>query len=169
MIDTSGSMAREGRLELVKDALARLVDGLGRGDTVAIVTFGDPQVLSEPTPATDRYAILDVIDRLQPGGSTNLEHGLRLGYELARSALTENGIDRVVLASDGVANVGLTDPQSTSTGSGVMPPPASSSSRSASGWATTTTCCSSSWPTRATASTRTSTRLTRPTGCSPRT
>jgi Ca-activated chloride channel homolog len=77
------------------------------------VTFGDSgQVLLEPTPATDRYAILDVIDRLQPGGSTNLEHGLRLGYELARSALTENGIDRVVLASDGVANVGLTDPQS---------------------------------------------------------
>jgi Ca-activated chloride channel homolog len=113
VIDTSGSMAREGRLELVKDALARLVDGLGRGDTVAIVTFGDSgQVLLEPTPATDRYAILDVIDRLQPGGSTNLEHGLRLGYELARSALTENGIDRVVLASDGVANVGLTDPQS---------------------------------------------------------
>jgi Ca-activated chloride channel homolog len=113
VIDTSGSMARENRLELVKDALARLVDGLGRGDTVAIVTFGDAgQVLLEPTPATDRYAILDVIDRLQPGGSTNLEHGLRLGYDLARSALTENGIDRVVLASDGVANVGLTDPES---------------------------------------------------------
>ena len=113
VIDTSGSMARENRLELVKDALARLVDDLGRGDTVAIVTFGDAgQVLLEPTPATDRYAILDVIDRLQPGGSTNLEHGLRLGYDLARSALTENGIDRVVLASDGVANVGLTDPES---------------------------------------------------------
>ena len=43
VIDTSGSMEREGRLELVKDALARLVDGLGRGDTVAIVTFGDPR------------------------------------------------------------------------------------------------------------------------------
>jgi Ca-activated chloride channel family protein len=112
VIDTSGSMARENRLELVKDALARLVDGLGRADTVAIVTFGDAgRVLLEPTPATDRRAILGVIDRLQPGGSTNLEDGLRLGYDLARSALTENRIDRVVLASDGVANVGLTDPQ----------------------------------------------------------
>jgi Ca-activated chloride channel family protein len=111
VIDTSGSMERGGRLEIVKDALARLVDGLGRDDTVAIVTFGDEaRVLLEPTPAKHRRDILEVIGRLHPGGSTNLEGGLRLGYELARSALTENGIDRVVLASDGVANVGLTDP-----------------------------------------------------------
>ena len=111
VIDTSGSMAREGRLELVKDSLARLVEGLDRRDTVSIVTFGDVgRVVLEPTPASDGREILDVIGRLQPGGSTNLEDGLRLGYDLARSALTENGIDRVVLASDGVANVGLTDP-----------------------------------------------------------
>ena len=112
VIDTSGSMEREGRLELVKDALARLVDGLDRDDSVAIVTFGDEgRVLLEPTRATDRDEILHVIGQLRPGGSTNLEHGLRLGYELARSSMTENGIDRVVLASDGVANVGLTDPE----------------------------------------------------------
>ena len=113
VIDTSGSMEREGRLELVKDALRILVDQLGRDDTVAIVTFGDDgRVLLEPTRATDRNRILGVIDELRPGGSTNLEAGLRLGYELARASLTENGIDRVVLASDGVANIGLTDPQS---------------------------------------------------------
>jgi Ca-activated chloride channel homolog len=113
VIDTSGSMEREGRLELVKDALRVLVDELDRGDTVAIVTFGDDaRVLLEPTPAFDRDRILSVIDELRPGGSTNLEAGLRLGYDLARGSLTENGIDRVVLASDGVANVGLTDPQS---------------------------------------------------------
>ncbi len=112
VIDTSGSMEREGRLELVKDALARLVDGLGRDDSVAIVTFGaEGRVLLEPTRATDRDQILHVIGQLRPSGSTNLEHGLRLGYELARSSMTENGIDRVVLASDGVANVGLTDPE----------------------------------------------------------
>ncbi len=113
VIDTSGSMEREGRLELVKDALRILVDQLGRDDTVALVTFGDDgRVLLEPTRATDRNRILGVIDELQPGGSTNLEAGLRLGYEMARASLTENGIDRVVLASDGVANIGLTDPQS---------------------------------------------------------
>jgi Ca-activated chloride channel family protein len=113
VIDTSGSMEREGRLELVKEALRVLVDELGRGDTVAIVTFGDDAgVVLGPTRATDEHEILDAIDGLRPGGSTNLEAGLRLGYELARESLTENGIDRVVLASDGVANVGLTDPDS---------------------------------------------------------
>lgn len=107
VIDTSGSMEREGRL--VKDALRLLVDQLGRNDTVAMVTFGDDaRVLLEPTRATDANRILGTIEELRPGGSTNLEAGLRLGYELARSSLTENGIDRVVLASDGVANVGLT-------------------------------------------------------------
>jgi Ca-activated chloride channel family protein len=113
VIDTSGSMEREGRLELVKDALRLLVDQLGRNDSVAIVTFGDDaRVLLEATRATDANRILGVIEELRPGGSTNLEAGLRLGYDLARSSLTENGIDRVVLASDGVANVGLTDSES---------------------------------------------------------
>ena len=113
VIDTSGSMAREGRLELVKDALARLVDGLREDDTVAIVTFGDAgRIVLDPMPASRRHEIVGAIDHLWPSGATNLEEGLRLGYELARSSLTENGIDRVVLASDGVANVGLTDPDS---------------------------------------------------------
>ena len=110
VIDTSGSMEREGRLELVKDALRILVDELGPDDRVAVVTFGnDARLVLESTPADDRRAILRAIDRLQPDGSTNLEAGLRLGYEQARRSMTENGIDRVVVASDGVANVGLTD------------------------------------------------------------
>ena len=113
VIDTSGSMEREGRLELVKEALRLLVDELSRNDTVAIVTFGnDARVMLEPTRASDRSEILGVIGELRPDGSTNLEAGLRLGYGLARESMTENGIDRVVLASDGVANVGLTDPES---------------------------------------------------------
>jgi Ca-activated chloride channel family protein len=111
VIDTSGSMEREGRLELVKDSLRKLVDALGDGDSIAVVTFGDDaRVVLDPTPATKRREILDAIDRLQPGGSTNLAAGLRLGYSLARETrLGEGGIDRVILASDGVANVGLTD------------------------------------------------------------
>ncbi len=113
VIDTSGSMEREGRLELVKDALRSLVDGLGRDDTIAVVTFGDEaRVVLGPTSAARRHEIDGAIARLRPGGSTNLEAGLRLGYSLARETLTENGIDRVVLASDGVANVGLVDPGS---------------------------------------------------------
>lgn len=113
VIDTSGSMEREGRLELVKAALQVLVGELGRDDRVSIVTFGDEaRVVLEPTAASRDGEILDAITQLRPGGSTNLEAGLRLGYELARTTLTENGIDRVVLLSDGVANVGLTDPES---------------------------------------------------------
>jgi Ca-activated chloride channel family protein len=110
VIDTSGSMGRESRLELVKDALRKLVLNLGSGDSIAVVTFGqDARVVLEPTSATDEEDILDAIARLQPGGSTNLEAGLRLGYELAREAFAGERINRIVLASDGVANVGLTD------------------------------------------------------------
>ena len=110
VIDTSGSMAREDRLELVKDSLRKLVLALGRGDSIAVVAFGDDaRVVLPPTRATDEETILAAIDDLEPGGSTNLEAGLRLGYGLARETLLEDGIDRIVLASDGVANVGLTD------------------------------------------------------------
>jgi Ca-activated chloride channel family protein len=113
VIDTSGSMEQGSRLEMVKDAMRILIKGLDRTDHVSIVSFGSQaQVVLGPTPADDDGAILDAIDRLHPGGSTNLEAGLRLGYELARKTMTENGIDRIVLASDGVANVGLTDPDS---------------------------------------------------------
>jgi Ca-activated chloride channel family protein len=113
VIDTSGSMQRENRLELVKDSLRKLVLNLGRGDSIAVVAFGnDARVVLPPTSATDEDTILDAIDELQPEGSTNLEAGLRLGYSLARETFLGEGIDRIVLASDGVANVGLTDAQS---------------------------------------------------------
>jgi Ca-activated chloride channel homolog len=110
VIDVSGSMARENRLELVKRSLHLLVEGLGRRDTVGIVVYGSQaRVVLPPTPATDSETILAVIDSLQPEGSTNAEAGLRLGYDMARSQLREEGVNRVVLATDGVANVGATD------------------------------------------------------------
>ncbi len=111
VIDTSGSMDRDDRLGLVKSSLEILVDQLEDDDTVAIVTYSDSSgIVLEPTAVRDREVILDAIDRLRPGGSTNLEAGLRTGYDLADSAFRRNGINRVVLASDGVANVGMTDP-----------------------------------------------------------
>ena len=110
VIDVSGSMAREDRLELVKQSLALLVEGLRRDDTVGIVVYGsDARVVLPPTSGRDAGAILDVIESLQPEGSTNAQAGLRLGYEMARAQLRDEGINRVVLASDGVANVGATD------------------------------------------------------------
>jgi Ca-activated chloride channel family protein len=113
VIDVSGSMDRENRLELVKRSLTLLVEELGRGDSVAIVVYGsDARILLQPTSARHSEEILDVIDSLHPEGSTNAEAGLRLGYEVARESLVEGGINRVVLASDGVANVGAVDPDS---------------------------------------------------------
>ncbi len=113
VIDVSGSMEREDRLGLVKQSLRLLVDHLRPDDTVAIVVFGsDARNVLQPTSGEDRSRILAVIDTLEPEGSTNAEAGLRLGYEMANRHLLEDGINRVILASDGVANVGLTDPQS---------------------------------------------------------
>ena len=111
VIDTSGSMDRDDRLGLVKESLSILVDELDDADTVAIVTYDDNSgVVLQPTSVRDRDEILEAIDRLRPGGSTNLEAGLRQGYALADDAFRRDGINRVVLASDGVANVGVTDP-----------------------------------------------------------
>src|SRR5690606_19768560 len=88
-----------------------LVDELDDDDTVSIVTYDSSSgIVLEPTRVRDRDVILDAIDRLRPGGSTNLEAGLREGYRLANETFRRNGINRVVLASDGVANVGVTDP-----------------------------------------------------------
>jgi Ca-activated chloride channel family protein len=110
VIDTSGSMDRDDRLGLVKQSLTILVDELNDNDRVAIVTYSDTSgVLLEPTRVSNRDAILEAIDGLETGGSTNLESGLREGYDLARSAFNENGINRVIIASDGVANAGITD------------------------------------------------------------
>lgn len=111
VIDTSGSMDRDDRLGLVKESLSILVDELRDDDTVAIVTYSDSSgIVLRPTPVSERDVILNAIDALGPGGSTNLEAGLREGYELAREEFDREGINRVVLASDGVANSGVTDP-----------------------------------------------------------
>jgi len=112
VIDTSGSMDRDDRLGLVKDALAELVDELDDDDTVAIAIYDDSStVILEPTPAREERAILSAINDLRPGGSTNLQSGLETGYALAEEAFIEGGINRVILASDGVANAGIVDPE----------------------------------------------------------
>jgi Ca-activated chloride channel family protein len=109
VVDVSGSMDREDRLESVKDALGLLVGELRDDDTIGLVVYGsEGRVLLEPTEAADRERILEAIEDLVPEGSTNAEEGLRLGYEMASRAFTPTGINRVILASDGVANVGNT-------------------------------------------------------------
>ena len=111
VIDTSGSMNEENRLELVKQSLDLLVDRLYPDDSVAIVQFGTTaSTVLEPTSGSDQDSIRSAIRWLTPDGSTNAEQGLELGYQLAMKAFKPDGINRVILCSDGVANTGLTDP-----------------------------------------------------------
>jgi Ca-activated chloride channel family protein len=113
VIDTSGSMGIDNRLELVKAALDLLVSRLQPNDSVAIVRFGsDAAIVLQPTSVAEPQVIEAAIARLSPGGSTNAQAGLELGYDLAAAARRPGATDRVVLASDGVANVGLTDADS---------------------------------------------------------
>lgn len=118
VIDISGSMRREDRLELVKRALRLLVDELRSDDQVGIVVYGmHGRVLLEPVALgrgrqAGRRRILESIEQLEPEGSTNAEAGLRLGYEMARRGYRPGAINRLVLCSDGVANVGRTGPES---------------------------------------------------------
>lgn len=109
-VDVSGSMARENRLGLVKRALRELLDHLRTDDQVGLVVYGSRgRVLLEPT--HNHEAIDRAIARLEPGGSTNAEEGLVLAYRLLDEVSDgeEDGrIRRVILCSDGVANVGRT-------------------------------------------------------------
>ena len=110
VIDTSGSMGEGGRLEMVKSALRTLVDQLRSSDRVAIVAFStDARVVLPSTAGDQRDRILGAIDELQPEQTTNVQAGMTLGYSLARESMIEGGINRVILASDGVANTGATD------------------------------------------------------------
>ncbi len=111
VVDTSGSMDIRERLGTVKASLALLVQHLNDGDTLSIVEYGsEARVLLEPTPVQDVDRIVAVIDAMRSEGSTNMEAGLMLGYDQARAAFRPGGLNVVVLASDGVANVGSTDP-----------------------------------------------------------
>ncbi|MFV0257492.1 MAG: von Willebrand factor type A domain-containing protein [Acidimicrobiales bacterium] len=108
VIDTSGSMDIRERLGLVKESLELLVESLDDDDTIAIVTYGnDSRPQLEPTPVSDADAIYDAIDELEAGGGTNMEAGLLLGYDQAREAYRDDAVNAVILASDGVANIGL--------------------------------------------------------------
>ncbi|UCH60887.1 MAG: von Willebrand factor type A domain-containing protein [Anaerolineales bacterium] len=111
VIDVSGSMNMENRLELVKRSLQLLVDRLRPEDNVAIVVYGSTaRVVLNPVSGQERETILRTIYSLSPEGSTNAEAGLRLGYELAIQAYRPGATNRVILCSDGVANVGQTGP-----------------------------------------------------------
>jgi Ca-activated chloride channel homolog len=110
VIDVSGSMDMENRLSLVKQSLSLLLDQLKPTDRIGLVVYGsEARLLLEPS--NDREAVRRAIDRLQPEGATNAEAGLMLGYEVASRNFRQNASNRIILCSDGVANVGHAGPQ----------------------------------------------------------
>jgi Ca-activated chloride channel family protein len=110
VIDVSGSMEEDDRIGLVRDSLHTLVDSLRPEDSVAIVTYeSDSAVLQKMTDVGDGEELHEAIDELEEGGSTNMQAGLEDGYELAADAYDAEKDNRVILLSDGEANVGLTE------------------------------------------------------------
>jgi Ca-activated chloride channel family protein len=109
LIDVSGSMQGADRLDLVKHGLAGLVEHLRPIDRVSIVVYaGASGLVLPPTAGDDRATILESLARLQAGGSTGGAAGIALAYETATRHFDPNGINRVILATDGDFNVGVT-------------------------------------------------------------
>lgn len=107
LIDVSGSMDEPNKLPLLKSAFRLLVNTLKPDDTVSIVVYaGNSGVVLEPTKATEKQKILDAIDNLSPGGSTAGAEGIEAAYRLAEKAFQKNGVNRIMLATDGDFNVG---------------------------------------------------------------
>jgi Ca-activated chloride channel family protein len=110
LIDVSGSMQTPEKLPLVKESLGLLVDQLDEEDRVAMVVYAGAAGLVLPsTRGNARAKIHGAIERLEAGGSTNGGAGIKLAYDTALDAFLADGVNRVVLATDGDFNVGLTD------------------------------------------------------------
>lgn len=109
LLDTSGSMESEDKLPLLKQAFSMLVPQMRTQDRVSIVVYaGSAGVVLPPTPGDRHEEILSALDRLQAGGSTNGGDGIRLAYAMARQSFVQDGVNRVILATDGDFNVGTT-------------------------------------------------------------
>lgn len=111
LIDASGSMEDSNKLPLLKKSLGLLLDQLGKEDRVAIVAYAGAAGLVLPsTPANRKSEILGALQELEAGGSTAGGEGIVLAYKIAQENLIEGGNNRVILATDGDFNVGLSSP-----------------------------------------------------------
>lgn len=112
LIDTSGSMNHASKLPLLKQSFALMLGQLRPTDQVAIVTYaGSAGQVLEPTAASERDVILSALNRLDAGGSTAGQAGLQQAYAVARDMTEDGDVSRVILATDGDFNVGLSDPE----------------------------------------------------------
>jgi Ca-activated chloride channel family protein len=107
LIDTSGSMQDADKLPLLKASFRLLLDTLDGNDTVSIVTYaGSAATVLEPTKASNKADILDALEQLGAGGSTAGAQGIEQAYRLAEKSFAKDGVNRVILATDGDFNVG---------------------------------------------------------------
>ncbi len=112
LIDASGSMQPSDRLPLLQQGYRLFAQRLRDDDRIAIVTYaGMAQTALEPTSGRDKHKILEVIDNLRAGGSTAGGEGLQRAYALAERHFDKQAVNRVILATDGDFNVGITDPK----------------------------------------------------------
>ncbi len=110
LVDVSGSMDRREGLPMVQSTLKLLVDQLRAEDKVSLVVYaGSSSVVLEPTAGSDKAKIRAAIDQLRAGGSTAGESGIQLAYQQAQQGFIKNGINRILLATDGDFNVGISD------------------------------------------------------------
>lgn len=109
LIDVSGSMSDQNKLPLLQQAFGLLVDELGAKDRVSIVTYASGnRIVIDGVPGNEKETIMDALNGLKAGGSTNGGSAIQMAYELAEDHFIANGNNRVILASDGDWNVGIT-------------------------------------------------------------
>lgn len=110
LIDVSGSMDSSQKLPLVKAGLSMLVEKLNQNDNISIVVYaGAAGLVLKPTHGDHKVEILKALDRLKAGGSTNGAGGIELAYKTAAENFIKGGVNRVILATDGDFNVGVTN------------------------------------------------------------
>ncbi len=107
LVDVSGSMQSPFKLQLVKQSLRMLVNQMNKNDRISLVVYaGAAGMVLEPTAGDKKATIMNAIDNLSAGGSTNGGAGIQLAYNIARQGFIDGGINRVIIASDGDMNVG---------------------------------------------------------------
>jgi len=112
VIDRSGSMSSEGKLEYVKTAAKYLIDNLNANDYISVVAYDtEVQLIQKPIKVENKQELKSKIDELYPGDMTNLYDGLKKGYEMAKKKAKKDYVNRVILLSDGLANEGITEPE----------------------------------------------------------
>src|SRR5262249_40148646 len=110
LVDVSGSMNMPAKLPLVKASLAMLARNLTSNDRIAIAVYaGNAGLVLPPTSGADSMTVLEALGRLEAGGSTNGAQGIKLAYQVARDHFVKGGVNRVILATDGDFNVGVTN------------------------------------------------------------